>query len=857
MGMTDPFTDMKSLQATFNQLSQMGLFQASKDVPDIMKTFSESVKAIRTIMVSAQTTMQEAMPIFAELRSIGFNPGQIGSQVQGMAAGQRAGIPMMQQFQAGMASSQMAMSQGVGGMGAFEGGAGMARMMGIARQQGIMSQESFQRLTMGTGNASVFSQQVTAQTLQMAQGPAGLAFGAAFGAGGSASLAGVSNFGQIIGQGAGNIRSPENLMGLLNRQDLVAEEILNDPLAAAKFARSMSRQLKLPGGDAGIQTVLQSVMGFQPLQAREMVKLLNAAPRIEAMASINTVNQQAMERAQIRSREMRPDVLFKRMSFAAYRGLQMDDMAASATGFFTGMGDAIQNSWNNIIGLDGGIRSDEGTMEATAAAIRGEGTPKAREAAAAAMRAVRRTEFDRAAPGSVGRIAEQWGGAISDAAGMVMPGAGTLGRLASNLLSSTGPRAGGAFARMGGTSAEQLSLFEFAQTLDPTDMTGPVSQNVTNAKFAAMEMMHRDPRLARMSDQDRAVTMMAKLGAEFGKEDALHGIQRSGLVDMKAITGGVEISNAGIAKLTADHTSLVKSIGGILGKGVTRQSAELLVENPDSRSELENAIRQIHTNGDVNPGTRKNLEDAIAKTLMTTESGISAESAKEQARERANNILDSIKRDPEKRRELKDKLGSLKDTDNTRRHVEGVMGVEALVSPIGQLLEDKRAKFLTKQERAALSDVSRKAANLVSSGKQEQLGEILGNLTQAAARAFRATGEGSAERASIFAEAAEKLGLDPNKLQEISTRISAGGEQKEKAQLQLRSMVSEAITRKEKDGIVTPRESGDQNTTNRLVNQGLAATAKILITLAAGKKVGGDLSKEYFDLMNTAATGKA
>jgi hypothetical protein len=861
MGMTDPFTDMKSLQATFNQLSQMGLFQASKDVPDIMKTFAESVKAIRTIMVSAQTTMQEAMPIFAELRSIGFTPGQAGAQVQGMAAGQRAGIPMMQQFQSGMASAQMAMSQGVGGAGAFEGGAGMARMMGIARQQGIMSQESFQRLTMGTGQASVFSQQVTAQTLQMAQGPAGMAFGAAFGTGGSAALAGTRGFGQIIGAGAGNMRSPESLMGMLNRQDLVAEEILNDPLAAAKFARSMSRELKLPGGDAGVQTVLQSVMGFQPVQAREMVKLLNAAPRIEAVASINTFNQQHMERAQIRARELRPDAIFKRMSFAAYRSLQLDDIAGSASGFFTGMGDAVQSSWNNFIGLEGGARGDEGTLAATAAIIRGGGDEALRESAGSALTKIRKREFGRAAPGTMGRAAEEYGGALTTAMGAMMPSGGKLlGQLATGLMAMGGSRAGGAFASLGGDIDEQMKLFDFAQTLDPTDLSGPTSQNVTLAKYAAIEMMKLNPKIARMSNEDRMVTMHAALKQQFGAQDALEGIHRSGLVNVVDIARGVDISQAGIADLAKQQATVTKEIAGMLGRGsTTTGSAELLLQDPNSRSEIENAVRQIHTGGDVNPGTRKNLEDAIAKSIMTTDKGTSAEDAKEQARERTENILDSIKSSPEKRRALKEKLSTLKDTEGTRRYVEGAVGVQALVSPIGQLLEDKRAKYLSKQDRKSLSDIASKTDAILKSGKIEQFGELLGNLTQQASRAYSATGEGAAERASLFAESLEKLGLDvdQSKLQEISGRLRLGGEEKKKAETHLRGLVADAITRKEKGGLTTARESGDQNTTNRLVNQGLAATAKILIALASGTKLPGDTAKELAELVNNSVTRPA
>ncbi len=371
MGMQNVLSSVAEIREITSQLGNLGIFQTARDIPDIMGKLGETLKALRTIAVSAQTTLSGAMPIFAELRQAGFvQPGQMAGMVQNMAAGQRAGVSMTQQMQAGGQIAGMAMQAGLPGQGAFFGAVQATQNLSRARQRGVLSEEDFQRLTMGTGDASIAAIIQQQQTMRMAQGPAGIVAGGA-GVMGAAGF-GAAPFGTMMNIAAGNLADPSAMIDLLNRQDEVSGALASDQFAMVRIADSMAESLALPTKDRtqARQIVLQRVGGLSAFQARMISQQFDARHELAIGQTMDDMMQAETSRIAQVAREFSPQAIMNKVGRGAFNALGGATVAEHIRLTMTGIGTDAEKFFRRVSGARSFV-AGAGTEEAMAQLIAG------------------------------------------------------------------------------------------------------------------------------------------------------------------------------------------------------------------------------------------------------------------------------------------------------------------------------------------------------------------------------------------------------------------------------------------------------------------------------------------------------
>lgn len=368
MGMRDVLTSVSEVREITSQLASMGVMQVARDVPEILGRLGETMKAIRSIAVAAQTTMSEAVPIIGELRQAGVtNVGMAVGVVQRMAAGQRAGVSMGQQMQAFTAAGQQAMAMGMGGPGAGEAAAQMTRNLSRARQTGAMSEDDFQRLTMGTGQAEVGAGMMQQANMQAVQGPMAMVAGGAL----ATRAMGAAPFGQFLNAAAGNLSDPNAMVALLNRQDEIASTLASDQFSMVRIARSMAETL--PGNrDEMTMLVMQRRFGLSSFQARMMNTQFNARHQLQLGQTMDDMMQAETNRRNTILREHTPMALVNRFGRATFEAFGGREMTTAVRGFMAGTGRIGERFARRLTGgmaMTGG----RGTEAALAGIISGTG----------------------------------------------------------------------------------------------------------------------------------------------------------------------------------------------------------------------------------------------------------------------------------------------------------------------------------------------------------------------------------------------------------------------------------------------------------------------------------------------------
>jgi hypothetical protein len=291
-GLRDANTTVVEARNIFNQLTQMGSFQAAKDVPEILQKFTESMKAIRQIAVSLQTTFTEATQIVGVVRGMGItSPGEIANIGRSLAVGQRGGVSAGQQLEAMAGASQTAMSMGFAGRGAAMGALQGVQDLGRARQLGIVSEQDFMTMTGGTGNAAVAMQQRTGVASNVSQSHLGLLYGAA---NITTGQMGSMRMGDMATMAAGNLSSPDAMVATLNRRDQITESLRTNPWAMAEMSSSFARSM--PGIDPReAQTMFLRNQGYSDVGARSYVKEYRSRDITSMMGQMESERQAEQE----------------------------------------------------------------------------------------------------------------------------------------------------------------------------------------------------------------------------------------------------------------------------------------------------------------------------------------------------------------------------------------------------------------------------------------------------------------------------------------------------------------------------------------------------------------------------------
>lgn len=370
MGMQDVLTSVSEVRDITSQLANMGVFQIARDVPEIMGRLGEAMKAIRAIAVSAQTTLSGAIPILGELRQAGFtNMGGAAGMVQQMAAGQRAGVSMTQQMQAGGMAAQQAMQMGLPGQQAFSGAVQATINLARARQRGVISEEDFQRLTMGTGDPSVAGLMQQQQNLAAMQGPMAIIAG---GAGVLTGGFGAAPFGNLINTAAGNLANPSAMIEVLNRQDMIAGAMAADQFAMVRVADSMAQSLALPtqDPDQARQIVLQKRFGMTPFQARMMVQQYSARHQLALGQTMDALMQAETDRVSAIQRQFTPQALMNRIGRGMFNVLGGATVAETIRNTMAGVGTDVERFFRKFAGTRAFV-TGAGTEEVLAGLIAG------------------------------------------------------------------------------------------------------------------------------------------------------------------------------------------------------------------------------------------------------------------------------------------------------------------------------------------------------------------------------------------------------------------------------------------------------------------------------------------------------
>jgi hypothetical protein len=344
----DAMASVGETRDIMNQLSSSGFLQSSKDVPDMMRKFGETMKALATMARAMQTSLSDALPAMMELRSAGFaSPAMMGGMVTNMAAGQRGGVSMMQQMSAGSAAAQSAMMSGLSGPQAFMGGVQATQQLGVARQSGAITEEMFRGITMGTGRAEVGAAQMAQSAQQAAMGPLGLIVGA-----GRINMSqmGGASFGANLRGAEANLRSPDSIIKLLNRRDEAAGQILQDPMMnLGQIANSMA--MEIPGNQQeNRMLILQNVLQQSPIMARTISAMYDS--RFSTEMQLKTYQRQNDEQMRVedRRRELFGQVGFRKLLNRKMADLGFEQISSLTESAAAAGGGMFENIYRNITG---------------------------------------------------------------------------------------------------------------------------------------------------------------------------------------------------------------------------------------------------------------------------------------------------------------------------------------------------------------------------------------------------------------------------------------------------------------------------------------------------------------------------
>jgi hypothetical protein len=266
----DMASTMDQLKNIMDKAGRMGMLSGIQDAQQFKDRFGKIVNQVRAVANVMGSTLDEAMPMFAQMRQMGmWTAGDVmGTATQARVAG-AAAPQMMQTMQAG---AQMSFARG----GTITAGAQQGRaafgMIQAAGRAGSLSEEELMNLTGGVGG--VEGQQMVAQQLTNIT-----------------SRFGQSDVGQLMLAGLGERREgrftgqmdPERLRAFqegrisVGQLQSMGQRATRGREGAMSFFRQRERLGQRLGAQGGVQAMQQAVQrvmekgGFKGEEARHQI----------------------------------------------------------------------------------------------------------------------------------------------------------------------------------------------------------------------------------------------------------------------------------------------------------------------------------------------------------------------------------------------------------------------------------------------------------------------------------------------------------------------------------------------------------------------------------------------------------
>jgi hypothetical protein len=189
-------TSMGELTRIMDKMGQMGLMQGMQNVTDFGNKFKESIKVLREMSKVMGTTMEEALPMFGEIRRSGIYSTSdiLKNAMSRQIVGGLTGMSQGQVNQVAQVGAQLGFATGGSRAGGSRHAMRMAGQLGMANQMGIISNDDIVELTGMEGSAGIqaLSQQLTHASYRMSRGALGTAM--------SIAMAEVGDDGKFTGK---------------------------------------------------------------------------------------------------------------------------------------------------------------------------------------------------------------------------------------------------------------------------------------------------------------------------------------------------------------------------------------------------------------------------------------------------------------------------------------------------------------------------------------------------------------------------------------------------------------------------------------------------------------------------------
>lgn len=183
MGAEDVTTTSEELMRVMDQMGRRGMLKSMmgggvRNADEFIKKFKDSMQALKEVARATQSSLEEAVPIFDEIRRSGFYQTTdvarraINAQTTGMLTGQTAA-----QVVAGSSAAvgRMAGRFNAGRADIFAAHDITAGGIGVSTMSGIVSQGELMEATGGTGDMGQLANQQVEGALSMFAGPLGMA----------------------------------------------------------------------------------------------------------------------------------------------------------------------------------------------------------------------------------------------------------------------------------------------------------------------------------------------------------------------------------------------------------------------------------------------------------------------------------------------------------------------------------------------------------------------------------------------------------------------------------------------------------------------------------------------------------
>jgi hypothetical protein len=179
-------TSMSELTRIMDKMGQMGVMQGAQNVSEFKTKFKQNIKLLKDMSKVMATSMEEALPMFGEIRRSGFySTGDIlKNAVNRQITGSATGMSQQQVGQLAQYGAQVNWQRGGGLAQGSKHALRVAGQLGTARRMGLISEEQIMEHTGGVGGAEglqMMSSEMVGLAHTMTRGNVGMVTSVALG----------------------------------------------------------------------------------------------------------------------------------------------------------------------------------------------------------------------------------------------------------------------------------------------------------------------------------------------------------------------------------------------------------------------------------------------------------------------------------------------------------------------------------------------------------------------------------------------------------------------------------------------------------------------------------------------------